>query len=75
MVTYNPVAYVDVGFCSILDEIQNFWGDGLVDVESIITIVEENDTEFWSKECLDILKEIKQSAEDEKFTGDVLFYN
>jgi hypothetical protein len=75
MVTYNPVMYVDVGFCAVLDEIEQFFGGNMTDVENIIQLADENETEEWSKECLDIFKEIKQSAEQNKFTGDVLFYN
>jgi hypothetical protein len=75
MVNINEVMYVDVGFCAQLDEIEQFFGEGLIDVENIIQLANENETEEWSKECLDIFKEIKQTAENKEFTGDVYFYN
>lgn len=75
MININKVMYMDVGFCAQLDEIEQFFGEGLIDVEYIIQHATEDNTEDWSKECLDIFKEIKQTAEDNKFTGDVYFYN
>jgi hypothetical protein len=75
MISISPAMYVDVGFCAILDEIEQYFGDDMVCVEDIIQIATENDTDFWSKGCLKIFKEIKKHAENESFTGDVIFYN
>lgn len=75
MININKVMYVDVGFCEQLDEIEAFFGEGLIDVDDIIQLANENETEEWSKQSLDIFKEIKESAKRNNFTGDVYFYN
>lgn len=75
MIYICPAMYVDVGFCAILDEIEQYFGDDMVCVEDIIQIGTENDTDFWSINCLKIFKDIKRRAEKETFTGDVIFYN